>query len=334
MGNGRITLSYGSGGRLTHQLIRDVFVKHLDNPFLSLNDSSVVELNGRIAFTTDSYVVDPIFFPGGDIGRLAVNGTVNDLAMVGADPLYISLGIIIEEGLLIEELERIVISIRDAAEESGVKVVTGDTKVVEKGKADKIFINTSGIGVIPEGIDIRGDRAKPGDLIIVSGTIGDHGVTILSERKGLGFSANLKSDTAPLNRLVKSMIEADPEIHVLRDPTRGGLATTLNEIAQASNVGIEIYEAEIPINKAVKSACELLGIDPLYIANEGKLVAIVPEDRADLMISIMHSSPYGRDARIIGRVTEKHPGIVVLITELGAKRILHMLSGDPLPRIC
>lgn len=335
MSEGRITLSYGSGGRLTHQLIRDIFVRYLDNPFLSqLNDSAIVKLDGRIAFTTDSYVVNPIFFPGGDIGRLAVNGTVNDLAMVGAEPLYISLGIIIEEGLLMDELERIVVSVRDAAEEAGVKVVTGDTKVVEKGKADKIFINTSGVGIIPEGIDIRGDRAKPGDLIIVSGTIGDHGIAILSERKGLNFSTNLKSDTAPLNRLVKSMIEITPDIHVLRDPTRGGLASTLNEIAQASNVGLEIYESEIPINKAVKNACDLLGLDPLYIANEGKLIAIVPEEKADLLVDVMRKSQYGKDTKIIGRVTEEHPGIVILVTGLGAKRILHMLSGDPLPRIC
>ncbi|MBC7320665.1 hydrogenase expression/formation protein HypE [bacterium] len=335
MNEKRITLAYGSGGRLTHQLIKDIFVKHLGNEILyQMNDSAVVTLNGRLAFTTDSYVVSPIFFPGGDIGKLAVNGTVNDLAMVGAEPLYMSLSIIIEEGLSLEELEKIVLSIKDAVEESGVRIVTGDTKVVEKGKADKVFINTSGIGVIPNGIDISGNNAKPDEVIVVSGTIGDHGIAILSARKDLSFSADVKSDTAPLNRLVKKMIEAVPEISALRDPTRGGLATTLNEIAQASNVGIEIEESEIPIKDSVKNACDLLGIDPLYIANEGKLIAIVPKDKADLLVEVMRNSPYGKDARIIGRVTREHPGKVVLITRLGARRLLDMLSGDPLPRIC
>lgn len=333
--NEKIILSYGSGGVLTHKLIRDIFVKHLNNEILAqLNDSAVFELNGRVAFTTDSYVVNPIFFPGGDIGKLAVNGTVNDLSMMGADPLYISLGVIIEEGLLMEELEKIVMSIRNASLEAGIKIVTGDTKVVEKGKVDKLFINTSGVGIIPEGIDIRGDNAKPGDVVILSGTIGDHGIAVLSEREGLSFSTTLKSDTAPLNKLVKSMIQKVPDIHVLRDPTRGGLAATLNEIAQASNVGIEIYESEIPVNEAVKNACELLGLDPLYIANEGKLVAIAPKEKANLLLDIMHTSPYGKDAKIIGEVTKEHSGVVILVTKLGAKRILNMPSGDPLPRIC
>lgn len=335
MSEKRITLAYGSGGRLTHQLIKDIFVKYLGNEILyQMNDSAIFTLDGRLAFTTDSYVVNPIFFPGGDIGKLAINGTVNDLAMVGAEPLYISLGLIIEEGLLLEELERIVLSIREASEESGVKVITGDTKVVEKGKADKIFINTSGIGIIRNGVDIRGDNAKPGEAIIVSGTIGDHGIAILSARKNLSFSVDVKSDTAPLNSLVKRMIDTVPEISVLRDPTRGGLATTLNEIAQASNVGIEIEESEIPIKDSVRNVCELLGIDPLYVANEGKLIAIVPKEKADLLLEVMRDSPYGRDAKIIGKVTREHPGKVVLITRLGSKRLLGMLSGDPLPRIC
>jgi hydrogenase expression/formation protein HypE len=335
MNDRKITLAYGSGGRLTHQLIKDVFLKHLNNEILSqMNDSAVFELDGRLAFTTDSYVVNPIFFPGGDIGKLAVNGTVNDLAMMGAEPLYISLGVIIEEGLSLEDLERIVISVKEAVEEAGVKIITGDTKVVEKGKADKIFINTSGLGIIPRGIEIRGDNAKPGELVIVSGTIGDHGIAILSARNQLSFSADVKSDTAPLNKLVKIMVDSVPEVSVLRDPTRGGLATTLNEIAQASSVGIEIYESEIPIRDSVKSTCELLGLDPLYMANEGKLVAIVPEDKAESLLYVMRSSPYGKDARIIGKVTREHPGKVILITKLGSKRILDMLSGDPLPRIC
>jgi hydrogenase expression/formation protein HypE len=335
MNDRKITLAYGSGGRLTHQLIKDVFLKHLNNEILSqMNDSAVFELDGRLAFTTDSYVVNPIFFPGGDIGKLAVNGTVNDLAMMGAEPLYISLGVIIEEGLSLEDLERIVISVKEAVEEAGVKIITGDTKVVEKGKADKIFINTSGLGIIPRGIEIRGDNAKPGELVIVNGTIGDHGIAILSARNQLSFSADVKSDTAPLNKLVKIMVDSVPEVSVLRDPTRGGLATTLNEIAQASSVGIEIYESEIPIRDSVKSTCELLGLDPLYMANEGKLVAIVPEDKAESLLYVMRSSPYGKDARIIGKVTREHPGKVILITKLGSKRILDMLSGDPLPRIC
>ena len=335
MNDRKITLAYGSGGRLTHQLIKDAFLKHLNNEILSqMNDSAVFELDGRLAFTTDSYVVNPIFFPGGDIGKLAVNGTVNDLAMMGAEPLYISLGVIIEEGLSLEDLERIVISIKEAVKEAGVKIITGDTKVVEKGKADKIFINTSGLGIIPRGIEIRGDNAKPGELVIVSGTIGDHGIAILSARNQLSFSADVKSDTAPLNKLVKIMVDSVPEVSVLRDPTRGGLATTLNEIAQASSVGIEIYESEIPIRDSVKSTCELLGLDPLYMANEGKLVAIVPEDKAESLLYVMRSSPYGKDARIIGKVTREHPGKVILITKLGSKRILDMLSGDPLPRIC
>ena len=335
MNERKITLAYGSGGRLTHQLIKDVFLKHLNNEILSqMNDSAVFELDGRLAFTTDSYVVSPIFFPGGDIGKLAVNGTVNDLAMMGAEPLYISLSVIIEEGLSLEELERIVISIKEAVGEAGVRIITGDTKVVEKGKADKIFINTSGLGIIPRGIEIRGDNAKPEEVVVVSGTIGDHGIAILSARNQLSFSADVKSDTAPLNKLVKIMIDAVPEISVLRDPTRGGLATTLNEIAQASNVGIEIYELEIPIRDSVRGACELLGLDPLYMANEGKLIAIVPENKAELLLDVMHNSPYGKDARIIGKITKEHPGKVILVTKLGAKRILDMLSGDPLPRIC
>ncbi|MGC9064153.1 MAG: hydrogenase expression/formation protein HypE, partial [bacterium] len=243
-------------------------------------------------------------------------------------------GFIIEEGFSIEDLEQIAISIKKASEEAGVEVVAGDTKVVEKGKADKLFINTSGIGIIPDGIDIRGDNAKPGDAVIVSGTIGDHGIAILSQRKDLHFSTEIKSDTAPLNRMVEEMTKVVKEVHVLRDPTRGGLATTLNEIAQSSNVGIEIYESEIPISPSVENACNLLGLDPLYIANEGKLIAIAPKDKANKLLEIMHKFPYGKEAKIMGEVTQEHPGIVILHTKLGAHRILDMLSGDPLPRIC
>jgi hydrogenase expression/formation protein HypE len=331
----QILLSHGSGGKLTHQLIKDIFIRYFDNPILSqMNDSAVFYTNGKLAFTTDSYVVTPIFFPGGDIGKLAINGTVNDLSMMGAKPLYISIGFIIEEGFSIEELERVARSIKEVSEEAEVKVVTGDTKVVEKGKADKLFINTSGIGIIQEGIDIRGDNARPGDTVIVSGTIGDHGIAILSQRKDLHFSTVIKSDTAPLNKMVEEMIKAVREIHVLRDPTRGGLATTLNEIAEASNVGIEISESEIPISPPVENACNLLGLDPLYIANEGKFIAIAPKDKANKLLEIMHKFPYGKEAKIIGEVTQEHPEIVVLHTKLGAHRILDMLSGDPLPRIC
>jgi len=330
----QILLSYGSGGKLTHQLIREIFIRYFDNPILSqMNDSAVFSINGKVAFTTDSYTVTPIFFPGGDIGELAINGTVNDLSMMGAKPMYISIGFIIEEGFSIEDLERIAMSIKKASREAGVEVVTGDTKVVEKGKADKLFINTSGIGIIPEGVDIRGNNAIPGDVVIVSGTIGDHGIAILSQRKDLHFSVEIKSDTAPLNRMVEEMIKV-ADIHVLRDPTRGGLATTLNEIAQSSDVGIEIYESEIPISPPVENACNLLGLDPLYIANEGKLIAIAPKDKASKLLEVMHKFPYGKEAKIIGEVTQEHPDIVVLHTRFGSHRILDMLSGDPLPRIC
>ena len=331
----QILLSHGSGGKLTHQLIKDIFIKYFDNPILSqMNDSAVFSTSGKLAFTTDSYVVNPIFFPGGDIGKLAVNGTVNDLSMMGAKPIYISTGFIIEEGFSIEELEKVARSIKEASEEAEVEIVTGDTKVVERGKADKLFINTSGIGIIPEEIDIRGDNARPGDAVIVSGTIGDHGIAILSQRKDLHFSTVIKSDTAPLNKMVEGMIRAVKEIHVLRDPTRGGLATTLNEIAKASSVGIEISEPEIPVSAPVENACNLLGLDPLYIANEGKLVAIVPRDKVEELLEVMRKFLYGKEAKVIGEVTQGHPQTVLLRTRLGAHRILDMLTGDPLPRIC
>jgi len=311
------------------------FLQAFTNPILAkLDDSAVFDFSGRLAFTTDSYVVSPIFFPGGDIGKLAVCGTVNDLAMSGAQPLYLSLSFIIEEGLPQSELGQIVDSIQNAAKEAGVKIATGDTKVVNRGSADKLFINTAGIGIIPQGVDISGSNANPGDKVLLSGPIGDHGIAVLSQREGLSFSTQLESDCAPLNSLVAEMLSASPNIHCLRDPTRGGLATTLNELAKQSKVSIRIEEEKVPVREEVLAACEMLGFDPLYIANEGKLVAIVPAEDADRVLKAMRENPYGKDASIIGEVRAEHPGRVVMKTCLGASRIVDMLVGDPLPRIC
>jgi hydrogenase expression/formation protein HypE len=331
----KILLAHGSGGKLSHELIEKSFVKAFSNPFLAkLDDSAVFDLSGRLAFTTDSYVVSPIFFPGGDIGKLAVCGTVNDLAMSGAKPLYLSLSFIIEEGLLQSELEQIVDSVQRAAQEAGVEIVTGDTKVVPKGSADKLFINTAGVGIIPEGINISGSNARPGDKVILSGTIGDHGIAVLSQREGLSFSTKLESDCAPLGGLVAEMLNASPSIHCLRDPTRGGLATTLNELAKQSKVSVRIEEEKIPVREEVLGACEMLGFDPLYVANEGKLVAIVPAEDADKVLKAMRKNRYGKNATIIGEVRAEKPGRVVMKTVLGASRIVDMLVGDLLPRIC
>ena len=331
----RILLAHGSGGKLMHDLISQKFISAFNNPILSrLDDSAVVELNGRVAFTTDSYVVNPIFFPGGDIGKLAVCGTVNDLATTGATPLYLSLSFIIEEGLPFSTLETIVNSISQTADEAKVTIVTGDTKIVDRGCADKLFINTSGVGVIPEGLDISGANAKPGDRVIISGTIGDHGIAVMSQREGLKFKTPVPSDCAPLNHLVSDMLQASGNIHSLRDPTRGGLATTLNELAQQSQVGIIIEEEKIPVSPAVQGACELLGFDPLYVANEGKMVAIVPAKDADHIVQKMKRNKYGREAAVIGEVVERHKGTVVMKTRLGASRIVDMLVGELLPRIC
>ena len=331
----RILLAHGSGGKLAHELIEKVLVKLLSNPLLDrLDDSAVVPFSGRLAFTTDSYVVNPIFFPGGDIGRLAVCGTVNDLSMVGATPLFLSLAFIIEEGLLVDELERVLVSVQAAASEAQIQIITGDTKVVNRGSADRLFVNTAGVGRVPEGIDISGSNAKPGDKVILSGTIGDHGIAVLSQREGLGFSTKLESDCAPLNGLVAEMMAASTRIHSLRDPTRGGLATTLNELAAQSKVGIRIEEEAIPVRDEVRGACEMLGIDPLYVANEGKLVALVAAEDAEAVLERMRRHRYGTDAAIIGEVRPDHPGRVVMKTTLGASRIVDMLVGDPLPRIC
>jgi len=333
----RILLAHGSGGKLSHDLIRKSFVSTLGNPILDkLDDSAVFELgsSGRLAFTTDSYTVSPIFFPGGDIGKLAVCGTVNDLSMSGATPLYLSLSFIIEEGFLIADLEKIVNSIHQAAAEAEVKIVAGDTKVVNKGSADKLFINTSGVGVVPPGVDISGANARRGDRVIVSGTLGDHGIAILSQREGLKFHVPVPSDCSPLNRLVAEMLETSANLHCLRDPTRGGLATTLNEFAQQSQVGINIDEESIPVNKAVLSACELLGFDPLHMANEGKLAAVVAPADTDKVLAKMKQNQYGHEAAIIGEVVNEHPGRVVMKTRLGASRIVDVLVGELLPRIC
>ncbi|MEW6143117.1 MAG: hydrogenase expression/formation protein HypE [Chloroflexota bacterium] len=330
-----IVLAHGSGGKMSRDLIAKGIVPFISNDLLDkLDDSAVIDFKGRLAFTTDSYVVSPIFFPGGDIGRLAVCGTVNDLSVVGAAPRYLSLALIIEEGLSLDDLKKVMKSVKEAAEEAGVVVVTGDTKVVNRGGADKLFITTSGVGVIPEGVNASGSNARPGDKVILSGTIGDHGITIMSQREGLKFDVPVVSDCAPLNKMVAAMLKASPRIHAMRDPTRGGLATTLNEIARQSNVGIRLTEETVPVREAVRAACELLGFDPLHVANEGKLVAIVPAGVASRVLAAMKKNHYGKDAAIIGEVITDHPGKVTMTTRLGTTRIVDMLTGELLPRIC
>ena len=332
----KILLSHGSGGKLSYRLIRDLFVSNFENDYLKrLDDGAILKINDlNLAFSTDSYTVDPLFFQGGNIGELAVHGTVNDLAMCGAHPLYLTCSFIIEEGLPIKILEKIVVSMKKASVNAGVKIVTGDTKVVNKGAVDKIFINTSGIGIIKEGINISGKNARTGDIVITNGTIGDHGITVLSEREGLKFETTLKSDTAPLASLVSDMMEVSDNIHVLRDPTRGGLSTTLNEIAMSSEVEIEIDEEKIPIREGVRAVCEILGYDPLYLANEGKLIAFVSPEDSLKVLQKMKSNKYGKESKIIGRVTQKSLGRVFLKTKVGGKRIVDMLTGEQLPRIC
>jgi hydrogenase expression/formation protein HypE len=332
----KILLAHGSGGKLSHDLIKKIFLPQFLNPFLEpLDDSAkITNRQGSIAFTTDSYVVNPIFFPGGDIGKLAVCGTVNDLSMIGAVPSYLSLSLIVEEGFFIDLLKEISSSIHKAAEEAGVDIVTGDTKVVEHGAADQLFINTSGIGWIRPGVNLSGKNAKPGDKILLSGYIGDHEMAVLSQREGFKFQGELKSDCAPLNDLVGKMLDPCPSIRCMRDPTRGGLATTLNEIAWMSNVGIVIEEERVPIRESVKGISELLGLDPLYLANEGKLIAISPPDEAEQILEAMKNHPLARNAEIIGRVTEENPKRVILHTLIGGHRILDMLTGQQYPRIC
>ena len=340
----KILLAHGSGGRLSHDLIRDLFLPHFSAPALAkLDDSAVVGPiaaaltagdSGRLAFTTDSYVVKPLFFKGGDIGRLAVCGTVNDLAMVGAEPLYLSAGFVIEEGLELAVLRRVIASMKESAQEAGVEIVAGDTKVVERGAADELFINTAGLGAVAPGLDISASNARAGDVVILSGAIGDHGIAVLSQREGLAFQTDLASDVAPLNHLVAAMLKTSPHIHVLRDPTRGGLATSLNEIASQSQIGIRIEESQIPVHDGVRAACEMLGYDPLHVANEGKLVAIVPPEDAETVLLAMRSVPQGREAAIIGEVIAEPRGRVLLRTGIGGTRIVDMLAGEMLPRIC
>jgi len=331
-----IVLAHGSGGKLSQRLMQEMVLPRFRNDLLEpLHDGAIFSCNGaRMAFSTDSYVVNPIFFPGGDIGKLAVHGTVNDLAMCGARPLYLSVGFILEEGMRMADFERVVESMQEAAAASGVALVTGDTKVVDRGKADGIFVNTSGIGMVPDGVNIAPGRARAGDKILLSGEIAVHGIAIMSVREGLEFETQIASDTAALNGLVDAMLDACKDIHVLRDPTRGGISSALTEIAQSARVGMLLEEARIPIGEEVKGACEILGLDPLYVANEGKLLAIVAPEDADNVLRAMRGNPLGKQAEIIGQVTGEHPGYVMMRTRVGGTRIVDMLSGEQLPRIC
>ena len=332
----QIVLGHGSGGKLAHDLIKKYFLPAFDNPILrASDDAGVVTLDAsRLAISTDSHVVTPLFFPGGDIGRLAVCGTVNDLAMMGATPLYLTAGFILEEGLDVALLVRVLESMRQAAREANVQIVAGDTKVVQRGKADRLYINTAGVGVLRDDIHISGANAHADDVVILSGSIGDHGIAVLSARGDLGFDADVASDVAPLNHLVAAMLETRAQIHVLRDPTRGGVATTLNEIAQQSNVGIVLHEDALPLNPAVAAACEMLGFDPLYIANEGKLLAIVARQDAEKILRALRATRYGADAVVIGEVRAEPRGRVLMKTTIGSTRVVDVLMGELLPRIC
>ena len=335
MDDKRILLDYGSGGKASQRLIGELFMRHFDNPVLNrMDDAAYLDVTGPLSMSTDTFTVDPIFFPGGDIGSLAVHGTVNDVAMLGAKPLYLSCGFIIEEGLEYEVLEKIVASMAQAARGAGVDIVTGDTKVVPKGAADKLFINTTGVGRMLVEDYPSGSKAKPGDAVLISGTMGDHGLTILAQREGLTFETPVESDSASLNDIIERLLTEVGDIHVLRDPTRGGLATTLNEIAGQSGVGMDIAEDSIPVTQGVRSGCSFLGLDPLYLANEGKLICILPQDKAAKALEVMKSDPKGVGAVQVGTVTEANPGKVVLVTPLGGRRMINMLEGEQLPRIC
>jgi hydrogenase expression/formation protein HypE len=336
MNNGSIVmLAHGSGGRQSHELVESLFLRYLGRHEPALEDAAyITPYSKRLVFTTDSFVVKPLIFPGGDIGRLAVCGTVNDLAMRGAQPLCLSAGFILEEGLTLELLEQILASMQTALHEAGTRIITGDTKVVEHGSADGLFINTAGIGIVPEGVSISAANARAGDVVLLSGAVGDHGLAVMTQRQRLHFSGSLRSDCAPLNGLVAAMLAAAPDIHVLRDATRGGLAAVLNEIASASGAGIEIDEPSVPVHEAVRAASEILGLDFMYAANEGKLAAIVPAENADAVLTAMRIHPLGAEAAIIGRVIAEHPGKVALRTILGTRRLLDMPAGEQLPRIC
>ena len=332
----RIMLAHGSGGTMMRSLVEDVFVKHFGDPELAKMDDAATlpRPDGRIAMSTDTYVVKPLFFPGADIGRLAVCGTVNDIATSGATPLYISVGFVLEEGLEVADLDRILESMAAAAKEAGVRIVTGDTKVVEKGHGDGIYVNTAGVGVLADGVDLSGSHCKPGDAILVSGTLGDHGIAVISKREGLEFGTDIVSDAAPLNALCAAVLAAAPDVRCFRAPTRGGLASTLNELADASGVSMTVEEGDVPVHDQVRGASEMLGYDVFQVANEGKMVVIVPADQAEAALTAMKSAPYGEDAAIIGSVAEENPGKVYVRTGFGAKRIMDMLVGEQLPRIC
>ncbi|WP_456404686.1 hydrogenase expression/formation protein HypE [Thiolapillus sp.] len=329
-------MTHGSGGRAMAQLVEELFIRHFDNELLRQgNDQALFSVgSGRMVMSVDGHVISPLFFPGGDIGSLAVHGTLNDVAMSGARPLYLSAGFILEEGFPLGDLDRIVASMAEASRQAGVPVVTGDTKVVERGKGDGVFITTTGVGLVPDGVNISGDCARPGDAILLSGAIGNHGVAIMSSRENLEFETTIESDSAALHELVAQMIEAIPQIHCLRDPTRGGLATTLNELAQQSGVGMQLQEAQIPMDEQVAAACELLGLDPLYVANEGKLVCICAPEHADTLLEVMRAHPLGERAARIGEVVEDDDAFVQMETRFGGGRIVDWLAGEQLPRIC
>ncbi|PHP67739.1 hydrogenase expression/formation protein HypE [Zhengella mangrovi] len=333
---GQVDLGHGAGGRAMAQLIEQLFQAHFDSPALKRGHDAALLAppGGRLVMCTDSFVVSPVFFPGGDIGALAVNGTVNDLAMGGGVPLYLTAAFILEEGFPLADLKRIATSMARAAREAGVDIVSGDTKVVERGHGDGIYITTAGVGVVPEGIDIGGDRARPGDVVLINGPIGDHGIAIMSKRENLSFGSDIESDCQPLGDLVGAMLAAVPSTRVLRDPTRGGLGSTLNEIAQQSGIGIELDEAAIPVRREVQSACELLGLDPLYVANEGKLIAVCPPDDAERLLAAMKAHPRGRQSAIIGRIVEDERRFVRMVTGFGGTRMVDWIAGEQLPRIC
>lgn len=332
-----IRLAHGAGGKMMNDLIREVLAPPLDNDLLrQMADATIIPpaTDLRLAISTDAFTVRPLFFPGGDIGSLAIHGTVNDVAMAGAQPLWIAAAFILEEGLPIDTLEQVVRSMAEAARRAGVRVVAGDTKVVEKGHGDGLYITTTGVGVVRQGVQVGPDQARPGDVVLLSGTVGDHGIAVLSRREGLTFETELVSDSAPLNGLVEALLDAAPNTHCLRDPTRGGLAAALNELAASSHVGIEIDEASVPVRPAVVAACEMLGFDPLTVANEGKLIAIVPQEEAEAALAAMKAHPLGRDAARIGVVTQEHPGMVLARTGIGGRRVVDMPLGELLPRIC
>ena len=332
----RVLLAHGGGGRLTQNLIERVLLPSFDNPFLApLHDGALLDVDaGRLAFTTDSYVVQPPFFPGGDIGRLAVFGTANDLAMCGARPLYLSCGLIIEEGLPMEDLWRVIVSMKEAAVEAGVQVVTGDSKVVERGKGDGVFINTAGIGAVLPGLDVGSQRVQPGDEIVLSGSLGRHGIAIMALREGLSLDAAIESDSAPVFPLVEALVDEGIDIHMLRDPTRGGVSSSLNEIAGKSGAGIVIEESRLPVGPEVQGVCEILGLDPLYVANEGNFLAFVGAGQGERAVEVLRGYSLGREAVVIGRAVEEHPGVVIMKTLIGGERIVDVMSGEQLPRIC